>query len=189
MISNVRIRWLVLVSLLLVAGWLAIFGDKTPSGGLVAEPSPAHAHDSVGASRTSALPPRAKADAAGAASAPQARLAALLDRRQAWPVSAGKPGVDIFSSTSWAPPAPVRPVASDQVQAPVAPPVPYEVLGKSQESGKWTVFLSKAGQTVIAREGDVLEGIYEVRKIAPPQLTLDYIPLHQAQVLDIGDFE
>jgi hypothetical protein len=97
--------------------------------------------------------------------------------------------VDIFSSISWAPPAPVQPLTQQVVQTPVAPPLPYEVLGKSQESGKWTVFLSRAGQTVIAREGDVLEGTYEVRKIAPPQLTLDYIPLHQAQVLDIGDFE
>jgi hypothetical protein len=181
---------LILVSLLLVAAWLAFFGDKTPDGSLVAEPMGGRVQGEGAERRPQDFSPRAAVSAAEVALATTpVKLTALVDRSQAWPAYPSAQVVDIFSSISWAPPAPVQPLTQQVVQTPVAPPLPYEVLGKSQESGKWTVFLSRAGQTVIAREGDVLEGTYEVRKIAPPQLTLDYIPLHQAQVLDIGDFE
>jgi hypothetical protein len=38
-------------------------------------------------------------------------------------------------------------------------------------------------------ENDVIDGIYRVDAIAPPTLTLTYLPLNQVQQLNIGVFD
>jgi hypothetical protein len=69
----------------------------------------------------------------------------------------------------------------------MAPPLPFVYVGKKQEGSSWEVYLVRGEQTFIAREGQAIDGQYMVERIAPPVLTLTYVPLRQAQSLPIGE--
>ncbi|MBL8415608.1 MAG: hypothetical protein JNM42_14305 [Propionivibrio sp.] len=89
--------------------------------------------------------------------------------------------IDPFRNKSWyvAPP-PLPP------PKPVAPPLPFQYLGKLSEDGQISVFLNHQGRYLIARKGDVIDGIYRVEEIAGSRMTLLYQPLKERQVLSIG---
>ena len=89
--------------------------------------------------------------------------------------------IDPFRNKSWyvAPPPP--PPAK-----PVAPPLPFQYLGKISEGGETRVFLHHQGQYLIAKAGDMINGIYRVEEIAGNRMTLLYQPLKEKQVLSIG---
>ena len=72
---------------------------------------------------------------------------------------------------------------------PMAPPLPFVYLGKVAADGAWEVFLSRADKTYIVRANTVIDGAYKVVTIAPPVMTLTYLPLNQVQQLNIGVFE
>jgi hypothetical protein len=69
---------------------------------------------------------------------------------------------------------------------PVAPPLPFTYMGKMEENGELTVFLTKGDVPYVAKVGDVLEGQYRVDSIHPPMIEFTYIPLGQKQTLNIG---
>ena len=68
----------------------------------------------------------------------------------------------------------------------MAPPLPFVYLGKKLEDGRWEAYLGHGEQVFIVREGMTLAGTYKVRKIAPPTLTLIYLPLQKLQTIPIG---
>ena len=68
----------------------------------------------------------------------------------------------------------------------MAPPLPFTYLGKAAENGHWEVFLAIRDKTYVVRDKMVIDGIYRVDAIAPPNLTLTYLPLNQVQQLNIG---
>jgi hypothetical protein len=70
--------------------------------------------------------------------------------------------------------------------APVAPPVPFNVIGKKVEGGRWEVYLAKGETTFVATIGAVLAGTYRVEDIQPTELTLLYLPLGEKQTLNSG---
>ncbi len=90
--------------------------------------------------------------------------------------------IDPFRNKSWyvAPP-PLPP------PKPVAPPLPFQYLGKLSEDGQIRVFLNHQGRYLIATTGDVIDGIYRVEEIADSRMTLLYQPLKEKQVLMIGN--
>lgn len=89
--------------------------------------------------------------------------------------------IDPFRNKSWyvAPP-PLPP------PKPVAPSLPFQYLGKLSEDGQIRVFLIHQGRYLIARTGDVIDGIYRVEEIASSRMTFLYQPLEERQVLSIG---
>jgi hypothetical protein len=52
--------------------------------------------------------------------------------------------------------------------------------------GAWEVYLARPDRTYVARVGTVIDGMYRVDAIAPPTLTVTYLPLNQVQQLNIG---
>jgi hypothetical protein len=64
--------------------------------------------------------------------------------------------------------------------------LPYAYLGKQWQGGAWEVYLAMGEEVRIARVGSVLDTRYRVVSITPPHLNLVYLPLKQAQSLDIG---
>jgi len=70
--------------------------------------------------------------------------------------------------------------------APTAPPVPFTVIGKALADGAYEVYLANGERTYVARVNMVIDGMYRVDAIAPPTLTLTYLPLQQVQQLNIG---
>ncbi|MDO8653453.1 MAG: hypothetical protein Q7R66_14800 [Undibacterium sp.] len=176
-------RHVFLVAALIGAGGLALFGDKTPGSGI------AVAIARAPASRTT-LSPLARSTPASA-SVPIERLLA-----RAKIVAGEQMGSDTpttiampFASQNWTP-APPQVITPAQIIAappvPTAPPLPFIFLGKSLSDGAWEVFLSRGGRTIIVRNNSEIDGIYRVDAIAPPILSMTYLPLNQVQQLTIG---
>ncbi|UUZ55500.1 hypothetical protein LP419_07470 [Massilia sp. H-1] len=96
---------------------------------------------------------------------------------------------DLFSRRDWnLPPPPVaaQAVAPPPPPPPMAPPLPFTFLGKAVADGSWEVYLARGDKTFIVRDKTVIEGMYRVDAITPPNLTLTYLPLNQVQQLNIG---
>jgi hypothetical protein len=156
------------------AGALLLFGERQP----VAEVAEAVE--------------RAVAPARHASTRPQAAqpaILALLPRSEV----AGEDGDTfggaggVFQSQNWTPPPPKTVLAAaPPPPPPMAPPLPFVYLGKAAADGAWEVFLSRADKTYIVRANTVIDGAYKVATIAPPVMTLTYLPLNQVQQLNIG---
>jgi hypothetical protein len=97
-----------------------------------------------------------------------------------------------FSHQDWTPPPPPPPPPepAPPPPPPTAPPLPFTFIGKSVADGAWEVYLVRGDRTYVVRgKGDVIDGTYRVDAIAPPVLTLTYLPLNQVQQLNIGVFD
>lgn len=160
---------------LAIAAGLAAFGDTTPREDVAeAAERPAQAARTPAAQRTSA------ASVAILRLQPRADLIGDLSGS----------GDDLFGSQDWTPPPP-PPQAQNagSPPPPVAPPLPFTFIGKSLQDGKWEVYLATGERTHIAVEGGTLDGAWRVERIAPPLMTLTYLPLNQVQQLNIGVFD
>ena len=98
---------------------------------------------------------------------------------------------DVFARHSWytPPPQPKRAPAPKPVERkPVAPPLPYTLLGSYEESGAETMyFLVKGNNTYDVHVGDTLEDTYRVDGVSNGQLMFTYLPLNTSQGLRLGD--
>lgn len=193
-----KTRHMVMGAALVGAAALVAFGDNSPEGE-VAEPvvRAAPAIDAGLAQRAQAparLPPVQEVPAdevqpPDAKAAP--RILRLLPRHALVRTDGMKEGAGVFGSRDWTPPPPPPPAPSapPPPPPPTAPPLPFTLLGKALENGVWEVYLARAGQTYIVKPKTVIDGTYRVDAIAPPLLTLTYLPLNQVQQLNIGRFD
>ncbi|EXI66590.1 MAG: hypothetical protein AW08_02495 [Candidatus Accumulibacter adjunctus] len=182
-------RQLLLSSLLLLAAYLALFGDKTPQGesaGGIVQPMPARDRSHSGTRATAPKENRRLASRSGSGTAPATvEVAALIPRQQLIPAASDEQtSRDLFAALSWTPPPP--PEVPPPKLKPVAPPLPFAYLGKKLEGEQWEVYLARGDEVLIVREGMDLAGVYRVKSIQPPTLTLLYLPLKQAQTITIG---
>lgn len=183
-------RHLVLGAALLGAAALVLFGDRTP------DTEVAEAVDRpAAASPRAAVPVRAPAASVAVAPAPgkgQAILA-LVPRDVLIGDSEGRFGQGengVFGRQDWTPPPPPQPaVQAPPPPPPMAPPLPFTFIGKSVGEGAWEIYLARGDRTYVVHDKDVIDGTYRVDAIAPPVLTLTYLPLNQVQQLNIGVFE
>jgi hypothetical protein len=100
-------------------------------------------------------------------------------------------GEAVFLSQNWNPPPPKASLQPSgpppPPPAPVAPAMPFTYIGKAVGGGVWEVFLSRgADKTYVVREHTIIDGSYRVEKIAPPSMTMTYLPLNQVQQINIG---
>lgn len=171
-------RHLVLGLALAATVALVVMGERAPQDG-VSQPVV-----------RAAAPVRAGAPASVARKAtPEQIIARLVPRAEL----VGEPGETfgeagpMFLTQDWNPPPPKAPSAPPPPPPPPsAPPLPFTFVGKAVQDGKWEVFLAQGEKTHIARANMVIDGIYRVDAIAPPVLTLTYLPLKQVQQLNIG---
>jgi hypothetical protein len=163
-----RRRWWIWWPLLGVAAWLAFFTDPAPQAAAVSLPT------KPSAPRASLTPVASEA------------LPALTPRTLLYPPDAGAHPRDLFTARTWKAPA-TQSLPPAAPAEPVAPTLPYTFIGKKLDAGQWEVYLARGEQSFVARPGQTIEGMYRVEKIAPPLLTLTYLPLGQAQTLQIGD--
>jgi hypothetical protein len=103
----------------------------------------------------------------------------------------GAPSVDLFASQSWyvappPPPPPPPPRAAGPAPAPSAPPLPFQYLGKLDDSERLRVFLLRGERIHTVSVGDVIDGTYRVERIDGGQMTLIYLPLNISQTLSVG---
>ncbi|NHZ61774.1 hypothetical protein [Massilia genomosp. 1] len=174
-------RHLVMGAAALAASGLLIFGDNKPGSDLA---------EAVERSAPKAAVVRASSVAAPAQAAEPAilRLAArdtLIGDDDAF-------GAGVFGSRNLNPPPAAPPVdntPAPPAPPPSAPPLPFVFIGKAVGEGAWEVFLARGDKTYIVLNKMVIDGVYRVDAIAPPTLTLTYLPLNQVQQLNIGVFD
>ena len=167
---------------------LVLFGDNAPSAD-IAEPVTRAADARPVAATT---PRHAGREAA---EKPQTETAILrLTPRAQLVGEAGDAGFaqgeGVFAGQNWNPPPPPPPPPSNAPPpAPVAPPLPFIYIGKAVAEGAWEVYLARGDKTYSARLQMVIDGAYRVDRIAPPLMTVTYLPLNQQQQMNIGVFE
>jgi hypothetical protein len=172
-------RHILLVVALAGAAALAAFGDKTPPAD-VAEPVVRAASLNPPIARTPATP--------GGGAAPAILRLVSRDALIGEPADQfGAGDNDLFARQDWTPPPP--PAPAPPPPAPSAPPLPFTYLGKSVGDGTWEVYLARGDRTYLVREQTVIDDVWRVDTIAPPVMTLTYLPLNQVQQLNIGVFE
>lgn len=172
---------------LAAAAGLVLFGDRTPASD-VAEPVVRAAR--VPAARSNATPAVASRSGA-AASAPAEVLIQRLVPRALLVGEAGEgsfaSGEGVFGGQNWnPPPPPPPPVSTAPPPPPMAPPLPFSYIGKAAADGAWEVYLSRADKVYVVRTKTVIDGTYRVDAIAPPLMSLTYLPLNQVQQINIG---
>jgi hypothetical protein len=170
-----KARHLALGASLLAAGWLSLFGDRSPAGNVVSAVERSDAGSAGRPARTGGNAPR------------EPVILALRDRAELF--SGGDaPAGTLFVSHNWTPPPPpAPPVVVAPPPKPTAPPLPFTYLGKKQENGKWEAYLARGGDTYVVREHSMIDGTYRAEAITPSTLTITYLPLKQVQKLAIGE--
>ena len=144
--------------------------------------------DSVEESHSAAHPAARTAAAAASATAPRSLpgLLQALAQRVADPAAAPA----LFASHSWyvPPPPPPAPVAAapEPPPKPVAPPLPYKLIGSYTPDGEKTVFFLSAGDKVFdVHVGETLDNTYSIDSYSNGQLVLTYKPLNEKQQLQL----
>ena len=153
-----------------VAAALLVFGDRSPSNGVA---------EAVVRPKSRAPAPEGKPKLAGEP--------AIL-RLQPRPDLMGEAGEGFeaaFRSQDWAPPPAKLPPAPPP-PPPAAPPLPFTFLGKASSAQGLEVYLARGDKTYIVHPKEVIEGTYRIDAIAPPMMTLTYLPLNQVQQINIG---
>ncbi|WP_343731120.1 hypothetical protein [Duganella sp.] len=176
---------IVMAVALVGAAGLVLFGDNSPSADIAepvaranaSKPAPSQAPRDAGASD-------GKADTAILALVPRAQLVGEAGD------ATFAAGEGVFMGQNWNPPPPPPPPPSKTPPPPpMAPPMPFTYIGKALADGAWEVFLARGDKTYSVRVQTVIDGTYRVEKIAPPMMSLTYLPLNQQQQMNIGALE
>jgi len=94
----------------------------------------------------------------------------------------------LFNTLMLAPSLPsAAPAQADVPPLPSTPAMPFIYIGKQQSAGHWEVYLARGDDTLIVHDQMLIDGNYRVDSIAPPNMTLVYLPLNLVQTLDIGN--
>lgn len=113
------------------------------------------------------------------------RVLAIQPRAADQTIAAG-----VFAPRQWA--LPLNPLPKNLVAEPapapppVAPALPFRVMGRYQEDNQGAVFLQHNDQNLVVRVGDTIAGQYKAERLEGSTLTLRYLPLDQTQQLDVG---
>nr|WP_221403919.1 hypothetical protein [Pseudoduganella umbonata] len=171
---------------LALAAGLVLFGDNAPESD-VAEP--VERAQAPRAAPVAAVRTPAEAVTGPAASGTILRLIPRAELIGATGDDAFKGSAGVFAGQNPDPPPAAAEAPSGPPPpppAPTAPPLPFTVLGKGVADGAWEVYLARPDRTYVARVGTVIDGMYRIDTIAPPTLTVTYLPLKQVQQLNIG---
>ncbi|MDD1964343.1 hypothetical protein ACIPO9_11480 [Pseudomonas sp. NPDC090203] len=166
-----------------VTGWIAFFGIC----GLIAWMPEQFFGESTQDAASSVQPVAARQQAAIA----RARAIVASDAEKSEKVVV--PQVDLFATQSWY----VAPVISAEQQAaldnavvapsvPTAPPLPFQFIGKLEDSQQLQVFLQNGERLYVVRAGDVIDETYKIDRISATEMSLVYLPLKFAQTLSVG---
>lgn len=123
---------------------------------------------------------RDKASRAGAAPQKSDRIElAKLDR-----VAPAAGGVDVFAPKSWAGPRVSRAPVQVEAAPPVAPPLPFQFVGRIRGREGPTILLSRDAESFSVKAGEPIDENYRLESISGETLTIVYLPLGERQILN-----
>lgn len=111
---------------------------------------------------------------------------------KAGPIRDLSPVGDLFSARSWKAAAVLatvieQPVSAAPVeQAPTAPPMPFQFVGRLDDRRDLQVFLQDGEKIYVVRKGDVIDKTWRIESISDVELSFVYLPLHLSQTLSVG---
>lgn len=169
------IMFVVLAGVVAWSGWLALNEPENEAetdllGTAEPTPSPTLAPSAV----SGAAPDRAPVVAPAESQETSSRLA--LSR------------TNLFPEQTWyvAPPPPPPP--APYVPPPPQPPeLPFSYMGRWQDGGQTTYYLTRGNLPVSVRAGQVLDGVWRLEPVSGSQLNFTYLPLDQMRSLRTGD--
>ncbi|MDN7922127.1 hypothetical protein [Burkholderia gladioli] len=171
-------KHIVMAALFAACALVLVFTHHDADDELV-EATPRPAQPSV----AQAAPRGADAERGAAAAPGTVAIAAIRARAERGDAGAHA----LFNTLMLAPPLPsAAPAQVDVPPLPNTPAMPFTYLGKQLANGHWEVYLARGDDTLIVHEQMVIDGTYKVDAIAPPNLTLVYLPQKLVQTLDIG---
>lgn len=98
-----------------------------------------------------------------------------------------RPVTDLFAGHSWYVPPPPRPVVRSEPTRPVAPPLPFDYMGRFVEAGGSPVYYLVRGDRVFdVHVGDTIDGTYVLEDADDRRLTFNFLPLGERQALNVG---
>lgn len=77
------------------------------------------------------------------------------------------------------------PQAEPAAQAPSAPPLPFQYIGKVIEQGKLEVYVTRGDELLALTRGQKIGNEYRVDKVTSSSVTFTYLPLKMKQTLDL----
>lgn len=179
MSANRRWRWPAWGVLLCTAGWLAVFGDKTPADAASLPGSGKRTATAPGLASPAKATPRRSSPPRGAVV-----LEALRPRDDLGQAPMSRRSTkDLFATIAPAS-TPAPPAVTPE---PPPPPPAFTFLGKKLEGDRWEVYLTRDDKSYIVREGMTIDDNFRVDKIEPPTLTMTQIPTSQALTIFIGN--
>lgn len=96
---------------------------------------------------------------------------------------------DLFAPPKVAPPLAAAPVVekaeSAPPPAPVAPPLPFQYLGRIIDGDKIAVFLTRGDEHYSVETGQRIDNLYRVENVTDTAVILTYLPLGTRQVLPV----
>jgi hypothetical protein len=95
---------------------------------------------------------------------------------------------NLFPEQTWyVPPPPPPPAPYVAPPPPQAPALPYSYMGRWQEAGQTTYYLTRGTAPVSVQVGQVLDGAWRLEPVANGMLNFTYLPLNQTRSLRTGD--
>lgn len=95
---------------------------------------------------------------------------------------------NLFPQQGWyVPPPPPPPPPAYVPPPPRPPPLPYRYMGRWQEAGDTTYYLTRGTLPVSVRTGQVLDGVWRLDAAADDTLDFTYLPLNQTLSLRTGE--
>jgi len=102
------------------------------------------------------------------------------------PPQLGALRANLFPAQTWRPPPPPPPkVVPLPPPPPMAPPLPFQYLGRWQEEDKEVIFLAQGSRVLHARVGDTLAG-WHLDQASESALTFTWTALNMRQILRIA---
>ena len=92
-------------------------------------------------------------------------------------------GIDVFAAKSWAKPAAVRQAFTPPPPQPVAPPMPFQYVGRIEGREGPTILLSRGGESFSVKAGEPIDNDYRLDSVTGEALTIVYLPLNERQTL------
>jgi hypothetical protein len=114
--------------------------------------------------------------------APQAAADDGIDLSRLNRGEATTPQTDLFARRNFAPEK--QQVVTNNVQKPVAPPLPFKYFGRLTENGKTDVFVMRGEDLLAVAAGETL-GEYRVDAVSESSISFTYLPLKTKQTLGL----
>jgi hypothetical protein len=168
-------RHAIMTAALVASAALVVFGDNEPDVAIV---------ESVERTAPAAAPAVSTDKAAPPAAAGGPVVMRLIPRDELLG-GAGPDEGGAFHTQNWNPPPPEQ-APPPPPPKPTAPAIPFVFIGKTLGEGKMDIHLSQGDRIHTVHAGDVIDGVWRIDAVAPPVLTITYLPLNQVQTMNIG---